>query len=53
LNKNTVFGKFSYREKDEKEFLSKLKILDDGYEGDNFLFKIDKEKNIVSFRNKI
>jgi len=53
LDKNTVFGKFSYIEKDEKEFLSKLKILDDGYEGDNFLFKIDKEKNIVSFRNKI
>ena len=52
IDTNTVFGKFSYKESDEKEFLSKLKELNETYEGENFLFKIDKEKNMVNFRNK-
>ncbi len=52
LDKNSVFGKFSYKEEDEKEFLSNLKVSDEVYEGEKFLFKIDKEKNMVNFRNK-
>ena len=52
LDKNRVFGKFSYKEEDEKEFLSKLKVSDEVYEGEKFLFKIDREKNIVNFRNR-
>jgi hypothetical protein len=52
LDKNRVFGKFSYKQRDEKEFLSKLKESDGMYEWGNFLFKIDKDKNIVDFRNK-
>ena len=47
-----VFGKFSYREEDEADFLAKLKVSNNIYEGENFLFKIDKEKNLVNFRNK-
>ena len=53
IDTNVVFGKFSYKEKDEKEFLSKLKESNEMYEGEKFLFKIDTEKNRVDFRNKI
>ena len=52
LDKNTVFGKFSYKERDEEAFLSNLKVSNEVYEGEDFLFKIDKEKNMVSFRNR-
>ncbi len=52
IDKNTIVGKFSYREKDEEAFLSNLKESDEIYEGESFLFKIDKEKNLVHFRNK-
>ena len=52
VDTNTVFGKFSYKESDEEEFLSKLKESNEMYEGENFFFKIDKEKNRVDFRNK-
>jgi hypothetical protein len=52
IDKNTVFGKFSYREQDEVEFLSKLKKNNEIYESESFLFKIDREKNRVDFRNK-
>jgi hypothetical protein len=48
-----IFGKFSYKERDEEQFLSNLKESNGFYEGEQFLFKIDKEKNMVSFRNKI
>ena len=53
IDTNTVFGKFSYRESDEEAFLSKLKESNEMYEGEEFLFKIDTEKNRVDFRNKI
>jgi hypothetical protein len=49
---NTIFGKFNYKEMDEIIFLSKLKASNEMYESKNFLFKVDKEKNIVNFRNK-
>lgn len=47
-----VFGKFSYREEDEVSFLEKLRESNETYVGENFLFKVDKEKNLVHFRNK-
>ena len=50
---NSVFGKFTYKEEDEEAFLTKLKVSNKIYEGENFLFKINKEKNMVDFRNKI
>jgi len=53
IDSNSVVGKFSYKESDEVEFLSKLKEANGMYEGEHFLFKIDKEKNRVDFRNKI
>ena len=53
MDTRAVFGKFSYKEKDEKEFLMNLKESNETYVGEDFLFKIDKEKNRVDFRNKI
>ena len=54
IDNNSVFGKFSYGEKDEEELLTKLKESNnDTYESEHFLFKIDREKNMVDFRNKI
>ena len=53
IDTNTVFGKFSYKERDEKEFLMNVKESNETYVGEDFLFKIDKEKNRVDFRNKI
>jgi len=50
---NTVVGKFSYAQKDEKSFLAGLKESNEVYEAEGFLFKVDKEKNMVDFRNKI
>ena len=50
---NTVVGKFSYAQKDEKSFLEGLEESNEVYEAEGFLFKIDKEKNMVNFRNKI
>lgn len=52
IDENTIFGKFNYKEKDEEAFLSNLKKSNETYEGESFLFKIDKEKNLVNFRNK-
>ena len=51
-NKN-IFGKFKYQEQDEENFLSKLHKVGEMYEGEAFLFKIDKVNNQVDFRNKI
>ena len=53
IDSNTVFGKFSYKESDEMKFLSHLKESNETYVGDVFLFKIDKNKNRVDFRNKV
>jgi hypothetical protein len=53
IDTNSVFGKFKYREKDEEEFLSNLKESKDIYESEKFIFKINREKNRVDFRNKI
>ena len=55
LDTNTIFGSFKYKEKDEETFMQNLTGLngiDDMLEWGNFLFKVNKELNQVSFRNK-
>jgi len=55
LDANTLFGSFYYREKDEEGLLKKLKIAPDRnntMEWGDFLFKIDRKKNRVKYRNK-
>ncbi len=51
-----IFGMFKYKEADETTLLSKLTDLHEqngtmAWEG--FLFHIDKEKNLVKYRNKV
>lgn len=55
LEKHSLFGKFYYKKADEEILFSKLKLRNDSndtYEWKNFLFKVDKEKKIVKYRNK-
>jgi len=55
LDSNTLFGKFRYRERDEKALIQSMKTLsdrNDTMEWGNFLFKVDREKNQVKYRNK-
>jgi len=55
LDTNKLFGSFYYKQKDEEALLSELKPLPDSngtYTGEHFLFKVDREKNRVKFRNK-
>ncbi len=52
---HTLYGKFKYKEADEATLLSNLTELHDqnntmSWEG--FLFRIDREKNLVRYRNK-
>jgi len=54
LDINTVFGTFRYKEKDEKNFLKSLTLFSDDnrtMKWNDFLFKVDKEKNYVKFEN--
>ena len=51
VDTNTIFGKFFYKEKDEIDFLAGLKELNNTYQAEGFLFKIDTESNLVDFRN--
>ena len=53
IDTNENFGKFSYKEPDEASFLAQLSENNDTYSNENFLFKINKEKNEVRFRNKL
>ncbi len=53
--KREVFGLFHYKEVDEAAFLSKLaksKEYNQTMVWGDFLFHVDKEKNIVKFRNR-
>ena len=55
LDTNEIFGMFRYQEKDEAALLSKLVDLPElnatmGW--GNFLFHVDREKNLVKYRNK-
>jgi len=55
LDTNTLFGKFSYKEADEKKLMEKLAPFPDmnqTYQWKGFLFRIDTEKNLVKYRNK-
>lgn len=55
LDKNTLFGSFSYKEKDEVGFMDHLTVQEDmnnTLQWGNFLFKVDKESNHVQYRNK-
>jgi len=52
IETHTVLGKFSYKEEDEKSFLSDLKAEGEVYEAEGFLFKVDKEANLVDFKSK-
>ena len=53
IDTNQNFGKFKYKEQDEADFLTQLSEDNDTYSNENFLFKINKEKNEVKFRNKV
>jgi len=53
IGSDTVVGKFSYAEEDEKSFLAGLKESNEVYEAEGFLFKVDREHNLVNFRNDI
>ena len=55
LDTNTLFGNFRYKEKDEESLLKNMTASPDKnttLEWGDFLFKIDREKNRVKFRNK-
>jgi hypothetical protein len=52
IDTHIVLGKFSYKESDEESFLKGLKAEDEVYEGEGFLFKVDRESNLVNFRSK-
>ena len=54
LDTNELFGKFSYKEADEKALLAKLTPMQksqETYAWEDFLFKIDTQKNLVRYRN--
>jgi len=52
IESHIVVGKFSYKEEDEESFFSQLTSEGEVYEGEGFLFKVDKEANLVKFKNK-
>jgi len=51
VDRNTIFGKFSYEERDEESFLAGLKESNSTYKAEGFLFKVDTKLNLVDFRN--
>jgi len=56
LDTNELFGSFQYKEKDEESLLKNMTASPDEnttLEWGDFLFKIDREKNRVKYRNKI
>lgn len=55
LDSNQLFGKFYYKEPDEKKLLEKItssEELNGTYEWGAFYFKVDTEKNEIKYRNK-
>lgn len=55
LDKNELFGSFKYKEADEVSFLKQLQSIGDEkktFYWEDFLFRVDKEKNLVKFRNR-
>ena len=55
LDTNELFGSFRYKERDEEALLKNMTASsdkNDTLEWGDFLFKIDREKNRVKYRNK-
>ena len=55
LDANTLFGNFKYKEQDEAGLMEHLTVKQDmnnTLEWGDYLFRIDKEKNFVKYRNK-
>ena len=55
LDTNIIVGSFKYKDEDEAKLLEQLTPQadsNDTMEWQNFLFKVDKEKKRVKFRNK-
>jgi hypothetical protein len=55
IDTNQLFGRFYYKETDEKVVMTQLASLPESngtYTGKDFLFRIDTEKNTVKYRNK-
>jgi len=56
VEKDQLFGRFYYKEPDEKALIETLKLIPESngtYEWKGFLFKIDRETNMVKYRNKL
>ena len=56
IDKNTLFGSFKYKEDDEKSFMQNLIEQNDEKHTltwEHYLFRVDTEKNMVKFRNKL
>ena len=55
LDANTLFGNFKYKEQDEAALMENFtlkKDMNNTLEWGDYLFRIDKEKNFVKYRNK-
>ena len=55
LDTNTLFGNFKYKEQDEAALMENFtlkKDMNNTLEWGDYLFRIDKEKNFVKYRNK-
>lgn len=55
LDSNQLFGRFFYKERDEAVIIQKLTPVPDmnqTYEWGDFLFRVNKEKNEIRYRNK-
>ncbi len=55
IDKNELFGSFRYKEKDEASFLKYLQAVGDEKKTmywKDFLFRVDKKKNFVKYRNR-
>jgi len=55
IDSNQLFGRFYYKEADEEMIVQKLAPvpnMNQTYQWENFLFRINKEKNEVRYRNK-
>ncbi|SFV53058.1 hypothetical protein MNB_SV-6-17 [hydrothermal vent metagenome] len=55
IDTNELFGSFYYKDEDEAELLSKIKLLpetNETYSWEGFLFKVDRERKYIRYRNK-
>jgi len=55
IDTNQLFGRFYYKEQDEKALLSQLTPIPESngtYVWEEFLFKVDTDNNRVKYRNK-